>query len=94
MPDAIPGYEPAGPPGRMTLRLFDDKPKVIDEFPVTMNGCVQGLSTTRWRSLGGEVEAAVTSYPADPSSNEPDPKPGPGPTPGCSLSHGRARLGR
>jgi len=73
MPSRIAGYEPNGPPVRLTLRLFDDQPTVIDNFPVTMNGCGQGLSTTRWRSLAAEVEAAVTSSPADPSNPDPDP---------------------
>lgn len=73
IPSRIPGYEPNGPPVRLTLRLFDDQPTVIDDFPVTMNGCLQGLSTTRWRSLAADVEAAVTSYPADPSNPDPDP---------------------
>lgn len=57
---------------KLTLRLYgDDKPILIHDFPVTMNGCSQGLSTTRWRSLAGPVTAAVTSFADVPEDVDP-----------------------
>lgn len=69
MPGSIPGYEPLGPPVKLTLRLFEKgRPTLVDDFPVTMNGCSNGMSTTRWRSLVGEVTAAVTSFTDHPDN--------------------------
>lgn len=69
VPTAVRGYEPDGAPVKLTLRLYGDgTPILIQDFPVTMIGCSQGLSTTRWRSLAGPITAAVTSFTDDPEN--------------------------
>lgn len=69
MPETIRSYEPTGPPVKTTVRLFDaNTPTLVHVFPVTMNGCANGLSTTRWRSLAGPITAGATSFADDPEN--------------------------
>lgn len=71
MPSSIVGFTPHGAPALVNLRIFDGTPTLIDGFPVTMNGCSQGRSTTRWRSLGGPVTAGITSFVDEPDNIDP-----------------------
>jgi hypothetical protein len=71
MPTSIVGFTPHESPVNVNLRIFDGTPTPIDGFPVTMNGCSQGRSTTRWRSLSGPVTAGITSFADHPDNIDP-----------------------
>lgn len=62
-PSRLAGYAQLGTPTSASVRAFDDDTgSLVHEFPVTMNGCGNGLTTTRWRSVGGPVTAAIVDF--------------------------------
>lgn len=68
MPASVAGYAAAGATVLTTVRAFEQG-NVIAPFHVAMNGCADGLTTTRWRSLGAEVR--VENYYGDPFQADP-----------------------
>lgn len=62
-PTRLTGYAPDGTPSTASVRVYsEDEGSLVPDFPATMNGCGNGLSTTRWRSVGGPVTAGIISY--------------------------------
>ncbi|HVF73818.1 MAG TPA: hypothetical protein VM938_02115 [Acidimicrobiales bacterium] len=62
-PSRLTGYAPDGAPTTASVRVYaEDEGSLVPDFPATMNGCGNGRSTTRWRSVGEPVTAGIISY--------------------------------